>query len=547
MNAIRSTTSVSVAGVVLLSLTLVGSALGVGGQEASGYAELLGLFEEFRRFSEQGERGDLADYDAAMAKRLDTLRGFQDRLAALEVGDWPISEQVDYHLVRGEMNGLEFALRVIRPWERDPEFYGLSRAGLGRLPALPLDETAAAELAQTLRTVPGYYEHAKANLGGGDLSAIPGDFAILTLRTMEPAAKRLSQYLARLAEQHPSLAPDAHSAQAAVDGYLNWLRSNLDAMTAMAGVGLDNYNWLLKNVYLFPYTWEECRTIVHLEDNRVITFLRLEENRNREVPPLEPVTSQQEYRENVLEALDTIDHFIREQEIYTVPEYLVDDEYRRRRLQATSGPWPENHDYFYVFSHRETLMEETHEMIGHHYDLLRQQNGSHPIRNDSEHEGPYNQSVARWEGLAFAYEELLMHAGYLDGRSPHGREIVYEQAAFRTVRALSDLYMHAGEWDIREAIEYSIEHAPYGERLRGTNHLWAEVADTNLRLVGWHTQMVVGKVQFMKLLRDRSQQLGDEFVLRDFMDEFYGLGALPMSLIRWEMTGYDDEIRKLGQ
>ena len=32
-----------------------------------------------------------------------------------------------------------------------------------------------------------------------------------------------------------------------------------------AGVGLDNYNWLLKNVYLFPYTWEDSRTIVHLE------------------------------------------------------------------------------------------------------------------------------------------------------------------------------------------------------------------------------------------------------------------------------------------
>lgn len=194
----------------------------------------------------------------------------------------------------------------------------------------------------------------------------------------------------------------------------------------------------------------------------------------------------------ISDALDFIDRFIRDQDIYTVPDYLVDDAYRQRRIAATSEPWPETHDYFYVFSHRETLMEETHEMVGHYYDLLRQQNGSHPIRNAREHEGPYNMSVARWEGLAFAYEELLMHAGYLDERSPHAREIVYAQAAFRTVRALSDLYMHAGEWDIEEAIEYSIEHAPYGERLRGTNHLWAEVAETNLRLVGWHTQMVVG-------------------------------------------------------
>jgi len=529
----------------LAVLVLVGLAASASAQDQGSYADLLETFGEFRAFSQAAYEGDIADYPAAMEERAGQLTEFQQRLAAIDVGGWPISEQVDYHLVRAEMNGLEFRLRVTRPWERDPEFYSLRGAGLGDPPTLPLDDTGVAELQGTLRALPSYFENAKANLGGGDVSKIPGDFAVLTLRNMGPAAEIFSEYLTRLVEQHPSLAVDARSARSAVERYLDWLRSNLDEMTAAAGVGLDNYNWLLKNVYLFPYSWEECRTIVHLEDNRVITFLRLEQNRNRDVPPLEPVSSQEEYRQSVMDALDFIDRFIREQEIYTVPEYLVDDAYRQRRIVATSGPWPETHDYFYVFSHRESLMEETHELIGHYYDLLRQQNGSHPIRDAREHEGPYNMSVARWEGLAFAYEELLMHAGYLDERSPHAREIVYEQAAFRTVRALSDLYMHAGEWDIGEAIEYSIKHAPYGERLRGTNHLWAEVAETNLRLVGWHTQMVVGKVQFMKLLRDRSQQLGDEFVLREFMDEFYGLGALPMSLIRWEMTGYDDEIKTL--
>ena len=101
----------------------------------------------------------------------------------------------------------------------------------------------------------------------------------------------------------------------------------------------------------------------------------------------------------------------------------------------------------------------------------------------------------------------------------------------------------SGTWRRRSST--ASQNAPYGERLRGTNHLWAEVADTNLRMVGWHTQMVMGKVQLLKLLRDRSQQLGDAFVLREFMDELYSFGALPMSLIRWEMTGYDDEIKRL--
>ena len=58
--------------------------------------------------------------------------------------------------------------------------------------------------------------------------------------------------------------------------------------------------------------------------------------------------------------------------------------------------------------------------------------------------------------------------------------------------------------------------------------------------------MVVGKVHFMKLLRDRAQQLGDDFTVKQFMDEFYAAGVIPMSLIRWEMTGHDDEIKELG-
>jgi uncharacterized protein (DUF885 family) len=68
---------------------------------------------------------------------------------------------------------------------------------------------------------------------------------------------------------------------------------------------------------------------------------------------------------------------------------------------------------------------------------------------------------------------------------------------------------------------------------------------TTLRAVGWHMGMVVGKAQFMKLIRDRAKQLGNDFSLRRFLDEFFAAGMIPMSLIRWEMTGNDDEIREL--
>ena len=191
-------------------------------------------------------------------------------------------------------------------------------------------------------------------------------------------------------------------------------------------------------------------------------------------------------------------------------------------------------------------MEETHELVGHHFDLLRARQDDRPIRGSREHEGPYDMAVARLEGLAFAFEELLMHAGYLDERPQRARSVTYEQAAFRTVRALSDVYMHSQDWSLTGAMEFAVANAPHGELLDDSLHLWNEMQTTLLH-VGWHAQMVAGKVHFMKLFRDRAQQLGEDFNLKDFMDEFYAAGVIPVSLIRWELTGYDDEIKLLWE
>jgi uncharacterized protein (DUF885 family) len=57
--------------------------------------------------------------------------------------------------------------------------------------------------------------------------------------------------------------------------------------------------------------------------------------------------------------------------------------------------------------------------------------------------------------------------------------------------------------------------------------------------------MIVGKVQLMALFRDRAKQLGDDFKLKNFIDEYLSAGMIPQSLIRWEMTGKEDEIKNL--
>jgi hypothetical protein len=510
----------------------------------SDYALLAPLLEEFREFRKPRTNNSVPDFSAeAMAEKGKQIATFQQRLAEINPTGWPVSEQIDYHLVRAEMNGMEFYHRVVRPWARDPGFYLMTQSGAGptgfrlRVESIPIPDEDIEAFQRQLKAVPQLFQQAKANLTDG-----AADFVTLALHFLGEEEELYRELAGALSEHHPALTEDAERAEAAVTDFGRWLEENRPRMTAPAGVGKDNYNWLLKNVYLFPYTWDEVRTIVELEDNRVITFQRLEENRNRHLPPLQPVQSQAEYKQSVQEALDHIMAFLREEEIFTMHDYLVPGDYFGS-WHGFENPWPEKHDYFFNFSHRDPVMEETHEMVGHHFDGLRARNDIRPIRGGRR---PYKITTARNEGLAFALEELLMHAGYLDTRSPRAREIAYEQAAFRTVRALSDVYMHSRDWDLEDALEFCVGNAPHGELLDGSHHLWYELA-TTLRGVGHHMLMVVGKVQFMKLFRDRANQLGDDFVLKEFMDEFYASGFIPMSLIRWEMTGYDDEVKKLWQ
>lgn len=83
-------------------------------------------------------RGDdqvsgLPDFSAAgMAGEFEKLLGFQQQLAALDPTGWPVPQQVDYQLVRAEMNGVEFRHRVLKPWAIDPGFYNdvINRLGI---------------------------------------------------------------------------------------------------------------------------------------------------------------------------------------------------------------------------------------------------------------------------------------------------------------------------------------------------------------------------------------------------------------------------------
>ncbi len=75
--------------------------------ESNIYETLVSLFNEFREFQEAEITNGVPDYTpAAMEKQYRGLNQFQDRFAAIKIDDLPVSQKVDYHLVRAEMNAL---------------------------------------------------------------------------------------------------------------------------------------------------------------------------------------------------------------------------------------------------------------------------------------------------------------------------------------------------------------------------------------------------------------------------------------------------------
>jgi hypothetical protein len=514
----------------------------------SKYEDLVKLFKEWREFQKPELNDGVPNYTAsAMEEQRYGLQEFQHRLAAIDPSSWPISQQADYHIVRAEMNGLDFDHRVLRPWSRNPCFYAVYYRSPSDVPALegpwrygtlclwkypfPLADKDIDEYRMHLQVIPKVLEQAKKNL-----VEEARDLWFLGIRLKKRESAFLDSLAQRLSEYHPDLVLDIKQAKVAVDEFRTWLEEKQKNMTAASGIGVENYNWYMKNVHLIPYTWEDQLAILHRELNRAWACLKLEEHRNRNLPKLKPPESREEYQRRFDEAVDEFMAFLREEDIMTVPDYIQDTLERKVGFIPPEGL----RDFFTQVDYHDSLPMRCHGT--HWFDLARMKHEPHPSPIRSV---PllYNIWDSRAEGLATGMEEMMMHAGLLDKR-PRARELVYILVACRAARAMGDLKMHSNEFTLEDAVKFAVKWTPRGWMPEKGRTVWVD-EELYLQQPGYGTSYIVSKVHLEKLIQDRSQQLGERFNMKQFMDEFHSAGLIPLSLIRWEMTGLDDEIKKL--
>jgi hypothetical protein len=485
------------------------------------YEDLVTLFQQWREFQKPRLVDGVPDYTRnAMALQQRELPGWQRRLADIDPTSWSVSQQVDYQLVRAEMNGLDFDHRVIRPWEKNPAFYTYvfpsqsdqpAREGhyaLGGLEVwtyrFPLDAASAVEVSKKLRAVPVLLDQARTNLTGNGRD--------LWVRGVD-AFKAQSATLAALEQRaagNAQVVADARAAREATDRFAAWVGQQAANKTGQSGIGVDNYNWYLKNVTLVPYTWEEQVALFRRELARSWTALKLEEHRNRNLPPLEVVGSQEEHTRKFNAAVSDYMKFLRDNLVLTVKDYM------EPAMRARIGRYNERRplEFFSQVDYRDPMIMRTHGF--HWFDLARMEHEPHPspIRR-----GPllYNIFTGRTEGLATAWEEMMLLAGMFDTR-PRTRELINILVAQRAARGLGDLMMHANRSTLDEAAKFASMWTPRNWLSESGTTLWHE-QHLYLQQPTYGTSYIIGKIE---------------------LDELTATGLIPVSLIRWELTGHNE-------
>jgi hypothetical protein len=433
---------------------------------AETYQDLVELFGEWREFEQPPLLDGAPDYTAATnTGRHERLGAWQERLADFDIADWPVSQQVDWHLVRAEMNGMDFNLRVLKPWERDPAFYASVWTYQSDTPAhegpthhalvelwtyrLPLSESDEAKLAAGLRGIPPLLAQARGNLTGN-----ARDLWTAGIKNIDDQAEALMQFAEKTRDAGPVLRDALDESIGATLEFARWLREQAPSKTGPSGIGKDNYTWYLRNVHLVTLSWEEEVSLLKRELDRAHAMLRLEEHRNRHLPPLVPIASEQEYEYRAGEAVKRFTAFLRDEEI--LPPY----EYIEPVLREHMGQFvpAQTRNFFYTVSHHEPLALWSHWY--HWWDLARIESEPHPspIRRGAL---LYNIFDSRSEGMATGFEEMVMHAG-LFADNPRAREVVYIMLAQRAARGLGSLYVHANVFDLQEARDFHVEWTPRG-------------------------------------------------------------------------------------
>ncbi len=521
------------------------------------YAELTTLFADWRKFVLPPTVDFKPDYSvAAITAKKAEFPAYRARLRAIDTSGWPKSALIDYKLVRAEMNGLDFDFRVLMPWARDPGFYQTVFADRSDVPVhegpsaypninlyefkYPLNAADEKKLTAMLAAVPANLQAARVNLKHSNAKGLwlYGDRAFkeqgealsalaagkLVMRTLDGAVP------ADITGASPRLLTAVRNAKAASDEFAAWVAAEAPTKTGPVGIGKDNYNWYAANVQLIPYDWDAQKLLLQRELDRSLASLKLEELRNRDMPPIKEISDPAAYDAMARAKAAYLMDFLQKTGLAGNEPYL------RPALVAQAGTYtpPDQRNFFTHITALDPLLLDSHST--HWLDLARikHEPNASPIRRAP---ALFNMFDVRSEGFATAFEEIVMHAGLYDN-IPHGKELVWIALANRAARGLASLHVQANEWDLARAGKFQGQWTPR-HWSNATGKLVGFEQLLYARQPGYGPSYIIGKLQLDHLIAQVAfddEQAGRPFVMGDVMKQIWAAGIMPVQLIEAELT-----------
>ena len=506
------------------------------------YDDLVLLFNDWRNFENPPLLDGAPDYTRErFEKDQSEFLELRERLNSFDVDNWLIKEQIDWHIVRAEMNGYDFNYRVLKPWERDPAFYQTIWMYQSDVPAhegptnhgvlefwmydIPLDKESEKKILKELKSITPFLEQARKNLIGNAKEL--WDAGIQNLRQQRDNLIVIKTSL-NLTDDN-IINEEINKAINSTEEFISWLEQESINKTGPSGIGKENYTWYQQNVHLLPMTWEDEVRLLQRELDRAWSSLKLEEHNNRNLPELKPANTEEDFKILTEKGVRRFIDFIKDKEIMPFKENM------EPALRERMGKYvPEDErNFFNIGLHIDPLPLYSH--FVHWFDLAEIRDNPHesPIRRNAL---LYNIFDTKNEGYATGVEEMFMHAG-LYNDSPRSKEIVWIMIAQRAARGLGSLYAHANEMTMQEAGGVHVKWTPR-RWMNREPHLLQFEQHLYLRQPGYGTSYITGKYMLEKILAEYAEKLekeNKEFTLKEFFKNFNEAGNIPISLVRWDM------------
>jgi uncharacterized protein (DUF885 family) len=500
---------------------------------------------------------------AKIAERAKHVSALLDKVRALKIDNWAKDEKIDALLFRSQLEQFDFARRVQKSTETNPQVYiGECVSGIFSLLKKEYDTPRKRALAATarLKQMPALLKQGLSNLQNP--VKLYAQLAAESARAIDPLLnKSLMALDVDLAPaEHEELVKARDAAIAAAHSFADELEKRIPKMVDFAPMGEANYNYYLKHVLLLPLNAGEVEMIGRAELARYRALEALlsdpkladpDPKRSANIPPdQESFLKAYENRQAEMIA------FLKEHKLVTIPDYL--GPFQIRQLPEAFKPTspggfmnpPGLYDkdpsgFFFIPTYNpqsknfyiRAAIEDPRPILGHegipgHFMQISIANHLHDeIRRQ-------HGDTVFVEGWALYGEEMLMRTGlYPDNSAAQGQ--ILRLSRYRAARIGVDVNLHTGRWSFDQAVKYFMEAGGLDEESAKGEAAGAASSPTQ------KISYITGKWQIMNLLGRYKDQQGDNFRLGQFHDDLIKSGSLPVSIIEWILLDDPTSIQKV--